>query len=142
MFWTSDIRLVDCPGLVMPNVVPMEMQVLSGAVRPLTIMSSSIRHSGILPISRISAVPACVHFACQHLPLEILFKLTNPNTHSTAELEAKRTWRSGTTREPTKEPSWTAMDVLTGYAEQKGWLTAKAGRPDIHRAGNSSKPPA
>jgi hypothetical protein len=31
------------------------------------------------------------------------------------------------------------MDVLTAYADKKGWVTAKAGRPDIGRAGNSSK---
>jgi len=29
------------------------------------------------------------------------------------------------------------MDVLTAYANQKRWVTAKAGRPDIGRAGNS-----
>lgn len=33
---------------------------------------------------------------------------------------------------------WTAMDVLTAYADAKGWVTAKAGRSDIHRAGNAS----
>lgn len=27
LFWTSEVRLVDCPGLVIPNFVPMEMQV-------------------------------------------------------------------------------------------------------------------
>lgn len=27
LYWTPDVRLVDCPGLVMPNYVPMEMQV-------------------------------------------------------------------------------------------------------------------
>ena len=26
LFWTPDVRLVDCPGLVMPNFVPMETQ--------------------------------------------------------------------------------------------------------------------
>jgi hypothetical protein len=31
------------------------------------------------------------------------------------------------------------MDVLTAYADKKGWVTAKAGRPDVGRAGNSSK---
>jgi len=30
------------------------------------------------------------------------------------------------------------MDVLTAYANAKGWVTAKAGRPDVHRAGNAS----
>ncbi|KAI0785451.1 P-loop containing nucleoside triphosphate hydrolase protein [Irpex lacteus] len=27
LFWTPEVRLVDCPGLVMPNLVPMETQV-------------------------------------------------------------------------------------------------------------------
>jgi len=31
------------------------------------------------------------------------------------------------------------MDILTAYADKKGWVTAKAGRPDVHRAGNASK---
>ena len=35
--------------------------------------------------------------------------------------------------------SWTAAEILTEYAVKKGWVTAKAGRPDIHRAGNASK---
>jgi hypothetical protein len=30
------------------------------------------------------------------------------------------------------------MDILTAYAEKKGWVTAKAGRPDVNRAGNAS----
>lgn len=36
-------------------------------------------------------------------------------------------------------PEWTAMDILTAYADSKGWVTAKAGRPDVHRAGNASQ---
>ena len=31
------------------------------------------------------------------------------------------------------------MDVLVAYANQKGWMTAKAGRPDVNRAGNARK---
>ena len=30
------------------------------------------------------------------------------------------------------------MDILTAYANKKGWVTAKAGRPDVNRAGNAS----
>lgn len=29
------------------------------------------------------------------------------------------------------------MDVMVAYANLRGWQTAKAGRPDIHRAGNA-----
>jgi len=44
------------------------------------------------------------------------------------------------TKTPTTTPlpKWTAMDILTSYADQKGWVTAKAGRPDVNRAGNAS----
>jgi hypothetical protein len=35
--------------------------------------------------------------------------------------------------------TWTAMDVLTAYADKRGWVTAKAGRPDVGRAGNASE---
>ncbi|KAG8219519.1 hypothetical protein J3R82DRAFT_469 [Butyriboletus roseoflavus] len=170
LFWTSDVRLVDCPGLVMPSFVPMDIQVLSG----------------VLPISRISAVPFCVHQLAQLLPLEQILELSHPslstspvfatsvsNTtvtiaspsdHSSIPqsskspskmkstskpaftdatlVEDKRTWRPGQrTLEQTKvqfnTPRWTANDIMTAYAEKKGWITAKAGRPDIHRAGNA-----
>ncbi|KAF8973507.1 hypothetical protein BDZ97DRAFT_1911995 [Flammula alnicola] len=124
LYWTPDVRLVDCPGLVMPNYVPMEMQVLSG----------------ILPISRVSAVPSCIHYTSQLLPLERIFKLVHPSTRL-APVEDKRTWRDD--RKPEEQtgssnpPAWTAMDILTAYADAKGWVTAQAGRPDVHRAGNA-----
>ncbi|OBZ79348.1 Guanine nucleotide-binding protein-like 1 [Grifola frondosa] len=120
------IGLIDCPGLVMPNYVPMEMQVLSG----------------ILPISRVSAVPLCIHFAAQLLPLEQIYNLVHPSLAAPA-VEDRRTWREGMrSREQSavlKENGlpWTAMDVLTAYANKKGWVTAKAGRPDVNRAGNA-----
>ncbi|KAG5635100.1 hypothetical protein H0H81_012442 [Sphagnurus paluster] len=122
LFWTSDVRLVDCPGLVMPNFVPMEMQVLSG----------------ILPISRVSAVPSCIHYASERIPIEEVYKLAHPSTSSPL-VPDKRTWREGMKAESSENKPlvWTAMDVLTAYANMKKWVTAKAGRPDIHRAGNA-----
>lgn len=124
LFWTPEVRLVDCPGLVIPNLVPMETQVLSG----------------ILPISRVSAVPLCIHHAAQLLPLERILALTHPASGA-APADDKRTWREPRTaaqqqQQQQQQPVWTAMDVLTAYALKKGWLTAKAGRPDVNRAGN------
>ncbi|KAH6916998.1 GTPase [Coprinopsis sp. MPI-PUGE-AT-0042] len=123
LFWTPDVLLVDCPGLVMPNYVPTELQVLSG----------------VLPISRVSAVLSCVHFASQVLPLEKILGLTHPSLSAPAP-DDKRTWRDGTRPQAasiSKDPTWTAADILTAYANANGWVTAKAGRPDIHRAGNA-----
>lgn len=127
----------------MPNFVPMETQarihcdwsnvnVLNFARFLLQVLS------GILPISKVSAIPACIHHALQLLPLERMFNLVHP-TLSTPAAEDKRTWRKPRTQDqPGKlEPAWTAMDVLTAYADAKGWVTAKAGRPDVHRAGNA-----
>jgi ribosome biogenesis GTPase A len=121
LFWTPDVRLVDCPGLVMPAFTPMDTQVLCG----------------ILPISRVSAIPFCIHQIGQLLPLETILDLTHPSANG-EPVEDKRTWRDG------KQPSlkdnkthWTATEIMTSYANKKGWVTAKAGRPDIHRAGNA-----
>ncbi|KAF7339335.1 Guanine nucleotide-binding protein-like 1 [Mycena sanguinolenta] len=120
LFWTPDVRLVDCPGLVMPNFVPLEMQVLSG----------------ILPISRVSAIPSCIHHAAELLPLEKVYKLSQPTPID--PVADKRTWRGERPGGNTvKGKPWTAMDVLTAYADAKGWVTAKAGRSDINRAGNA-----
>jgi hypothetical protein len=95
--------------------------------------------SGILPISRVSAIPSCIHHAAELLPLEQIFRLAHPG-QAELDVEDKRTWRDGgrTGINKAKEVPWTAMDLLIAYADAKGWVTAKAGRPDIHRAGNAS----
>ena len=55
-------------------------------------------------------------------------------------VEDRRTWREGTVLAPsTRGEQWTAMDIMTAYANKKGWVTAKAGRPDVNRAGNASE---
>ncbi|KAG2367789.1 hypothetical protein BDR07DRAFT_1271378 [Suillus spraguei] len=121
LFWTPDVRLVDCPGLVMPAFTPMDTQVLCG----------------ILPISRVSAIPFCIHQIGQLLPLETILGLAHPSANS-APVEDKRTWRDG--KQPSSKDNkthWIATEIMTAYANKKGWVTAKAGRPDIHRAGNA-----
>ena len=98
--------------------------------------------SGILAISRVSAVPLCIYHASQLLPLETILGLSHPSL-SEPKIEDKRTWREPRTADTTatsaSEAKWTAMDILTAYALKKGWVTAKAGRPDVNRAGNASK---
>ena len=101
--------------------------------------------SGILPISRVSAIPLCIYHAARLLPLEKVLGLAHPSLSSPPP-EDKRTWRegmrpsasAGASEPPQKELVWTAMDILTAYANKKGWVTAKAGRPDVNRAGNAS----
>lgn len=125
----------------MPNLVPMEMQVSLAVQSSVSYQRVYIQVlSGILPISRVSAIPACIHYMGQYLPLEQIFKLSHPSL-AEEPVEDKRTWRDGTrpSIETKKAPLWTTMDVLTAYADQKGWVTAQAGRPDVGRAGNASE---
>lgn len=102
----------------------------------------------ILPISQIPSLPSCISTLASLMPLEEIFGLVHPSiTHPEPVVEDKRTWRAHqvkekvTTTEKGKDEeasSWTAMDVMTAHALRKGWVTAKAGRPDVNRAGNAS----
>src|SRR6266702_1143300 len=87
------------------------------------------------------AISLCIFFAAQFLPLEDILGLVHPSVASPPP-EDKRTWREGMRcpqSSQTQEKTWTAMDIMTAYAKKRGWVTAKAGRPDINRAGNASK---
>ena len=83
------------------------------------------------------------------LPLEEILALEHPSL-KVPLVEDKRTWRvprnptaspsaeDDDAKKSTKTQSWTAMDIMQAYADKKGWVTAKAGRPDVNRAGNAS----
>ena len=94
----------------------------------------------------MSAIPLCIHHAASLLPLEKILGLAHPSL-AAPPVEDKRTWRAGMRpaeahqqqqKDKDKALVWTAMDILTAYANKKGWVTAKAGRPDVNRAGNAS----
>lgn len=119
-YWNKTLRLVDCPGLVCPSFAGMERQVMAG----------------VIPVQNIEPV---LHFVCQLVPLENVLKLEHPESE-TVSLD---------------EPTWTTDTILVQYALQQGeqvpcsrlgttvadisrrpdFVTAKAGRPDIYRAG-------
>ncbi|KAG8709799.1 hypothetical protein FRC08_018044 [Ceratobasidium sp. 394] len=125
LFLTPEIRLVDCPGLVLPALVPMELQVLSN----------------VLPISQIPALPACIRYAGSLMPIEDIFSVDRSMLEPEEVLEDKRTWREGmrppNAKDDTEKQGWTALHVMSAYATKRGWKTAKAGRPDAMRAGNA-----
>ncbi|CAE6462086.1 unnamed protein product [Rhizoctonia solani] len=126
LFLTPEIRLVDCPGLVLPALVPMELQVLSN----------------VLPIAQIPALPACIRYVGGIMPIEDIFGVNKSMLEAEEVVEDKRTWREGTrpvakVDPPTEGHKWTALQVMAAYASKRGWMTAKAGRPDSMRAGNA-----
>ena len=114
----------------------------SSALHPQLIADPQVL-TGILPISRVSAVPLCIHHAARLLPLEVIYGLSHPSL-SSQPVEDKRTWRGPRSESQAESAGqskaiWTAIDILTAFALKKGWVTAKAGRPDINRAGNFSE---
>ncbi|KAF9015643.1 hypothetical protein BDQ17DRAFT_1386338 [Cyathus striatus] len=120
LYWTADVRLVDCPGLLTKCSIDL-----------------NIGTFGILPISRVSAVPACIYFASQILPLESMLKLEHPDV-KLPPMEDKRTWRDGIKRNRRNKRlpagrQWTFLLLM----QTKRMGNAKAGRPDVHRAGNA-----
>ncbi|WVQ86042.1 hypothetical protein IAT38_008210 [Cryptococcus sp. DSM 104549] len=130
MFWgdKKEVRFVDCPGLVCPSLVGLEVQCLAG----------------IVPISQIPSLPACIHFAATHLPLETIFRVPQPEPDASDLYAAKRTYRDAEQAERAraqevekrKRERWTAGGIMEGRAVDKGFMTAKGGRPDINRAAN------
>jgi len=71
--------------------------------------------------------------------------MTHPEPVEKGLVADKRTWRvdkaknlkDGEGEKGEVKQGWTTMDVLTAYALRNGWVTAKAGRPDVNRAGNA-----
>ncbi|KAK8850508.1 hypothetical protein IAR55_004426 [Kwoniella newhampshirensis] len=130
MFWggKKEVKIVDCPGLVCPSLVGLEIQALAG----------------IIPISQIPSLPACIHFAALHLPLEIIFRVPRTEEdYAKDEYAGKRTYRDPALaeekarQEKEKKERWTAGGILEGRALDRGYLTAKGGRPDINRAADA-----
>ena len=103
--------------------------------------------SSILPISQIPSLPSCIRYIASHMPLEEILGLQHPSLTQPV-VPDKRTWRApppGAEPKPAQDQAaakakeWTAMDIMQAYADKKGWVTAKAGRPDVNRAGNASE---
>ncbi|BEI88039.1 uncharacterized protein CcaverHIS019_0107570 [Cutaneotrichosporon cavernicola] len=118
IFWASkQVKIVDCPGLVCPSPAPMELQAMAG----------------ILPISQIPSLPACTAFVARHMPLEDIFRVPRPKQEDDIDL---RTWRGPRPTTPKKNAGWTAGEIMDARALDRGFLTAKGGRPDANRAAN------
>lgn len=82
----------------------------------------------ILPISQVQAISSCVRYAAAHLPLERILALEPPPV----ETGGAATAREG----EAKGAEWTAARILEALAIRHQYKTAKAGRPDLNRAGN------
>ncbi|KAK9897365.1 P-loop containing nucleoside triphosphate hydrolase protein [Cystobasidium minutum MCA 4210] len=101
IYWSKEVRLVDCPGLVFPSFVGMEKQVMAG----------------IIPIQNVEAV---IYELGERMPLEEILDLKMP----------------GELLDDRKGEVWSTDTLLGTLALDRGFLTAKAARPDVYRAGS------
>lgn len=133
ILWNSTLRLVDCPGLVCPSFSGMASQVLSG----------------ILPIQNVEVrvlQSRSSQWLTSRYPAGALLCGTAHSARVDLEAQASRSRYVLLPRVPPadliideyilgEEPPWTTDALLSTYAQRNGFLTAKAGRPDIYRAG-------
>ncbi|XP_028410961.1 guanine nucleotide-binding protein-like 1 [Dendronephthya gigantea] len=109
IFLTPSVRLCDSPGLVFPSLVDKRLQILSG-----TYPIAQVRE----PYSVVGYLAACT-------PLEKILNLVHPK--ATQEDDENTL----------VDLKWSAWDICDAWAEQRGFHTAKAGRPDTYRAANN-----
>lgn len=123
MFWgdKKEVKLVDCPGLVCPSLVGLEIQALAGStsILPFTIHPISRL---VLPISQIPSLPACIYYAARLIPLEEIFRIPPP-TSDQDEYESKKTWRTPRVagEKDKNRDVWTAGSIMEGRALDRGY---------------------
>ena len=107
IFLTPTVKLCDSPGLVFPSLVAKPLQILAG----------------IYPIAQVREPYTSVMYLAQRLPLVQLLQLKHPEAEGQTEKD--------------QQLQWSADDICYAWAEKRGFLTARAGRPDVYRAANS-----
>lgn len=116
IFWGArrEIKLVDCPGLVCPSLIPMELQVMTGGELHPQFPNS------VLPISRIAPIPSCVQYAAQLMPLEDIFQI-HAQSNAIDDMDAKKTWRGSQPVMLKKQHQWTTGMILEQRAKDRGY---------------------
>ncbi|KAH9499001.1 Guanine nucleotide-binding-like protein 1 [Bulinus truncatus] len=109
IFLCPTVRLCDCPGLVFPSMVPKALQIIAG----------------IYPVAQVREPYSVVGFLALRIDIPKLLKLTPPE-FSSVEKDPE-----------TGQLMWSAHDICEAWAIKNGFMTSKAGRPDVYRAANS-----
>ncbi|XP_031560357.1 guanine nucleotide-binding protein-like 1 isoform X2 [Actinia tenebrosa] len=115
IFLTPTVRLCDSPGLVFPSLIDKQLQILAG----------------LYPVSQVKEPYTSIGYLAARWPVIQQLQLIHPIDNEALNDEEKR-HAAGR-----KDHPWSAWDVCDAWAEQRGYLTAKAGRNDTYRAANS-----
>lgn len=124
IFLTQNIRLCDCPGLVFPSYYPKQLQVLMGCY----------------PISQLREPYSSIQYMAERIDMVELLKLkpvdeirhekpalNDPNYRPVKVMNKNQ---AGTSSD------WSAWSICESWAMDRGFLTARSGRPDVYRAAN------
>ncbi|ORZ20523.1 P-loop containing nucleoside triphosphate hydrolase protein [Absidia repens] len=90
-----------------------------GLVFPSLLPRSLQILSGMYPIAQVQEPYSVIQYMAERIPLEKILSLTPP------DLDNARNFK------------WSAWVICEAYAEQRGFYTAKAARPDAYRAANA-----
>lgn len=125
IFLTPNIRLCDCPGLVFPSYYPKQLQVLMGCY----------------PISQLREPYSSIQYLAERVDVVTKLKLkpVDEIRHQRPALAAELNYEPAKRldgEEGTSDQSWSAFSICESWAVLKGFLTARAGRPDVYRAAN------
>lgn len=121
IFLTPNIRLCDCPGLVFPSYYPKQLQVLMGCY----------------PISQLREPYSSIQYLAERVNMVQILKLkpAEEYRHEKPGLNLM-TMSERTSTLNGSDQSWSAYTICESWAVLRGFLTAKAGRPDVYRAAN------
>ena len=75
---------------------------------------------GCFPIAQLREPYSAIGYISQRIPVHRILKLVHPNQEGKAVVEHQ----------------WSAYDICEAWALKRGFLTAKAARPDVYRAAN------
>eukprot|EP00912_Choanoflagellata_sp_UC4_P002065 UC4_evm7s1315 len=110
-FMTKHLRLCDCPGLVFPSLSPRALQIILG----------------IFPIAQVREPYSAVGYLAERVDLVGLLSLEKYHPEIVND-------EFDTIAECSK---WSAWSICEAWAYKRGFLTNKAGRPDVYRAANA-----
>ncbi|CAO3639816.1 unnamed protein product [Cunninghamella echinulata] len=90
-----------------------------GLVFPSLLPRSLQILAGMYPIAQVQEPYSVIQYLAERIPLEKILSLAPPDLENSRNVQ------------------WTAWMICEAYAEQRGYYTAKAARPDAYRAANA-----
>ncbi|KAG0042338.1 Guanine nucleotide-binding-like protein 1, partial [Gryganskiella cystojenkinii] len=120
---TQNVRLCDSPGLVFPSLLPKPLQILSG----------------MYPIAQVQEPYSVIQYLAQRANLTRLLKLEPPPTYERGPFRCfvLPVDQDHVSNSILTLRSIALADRFVAFALQRGFLTAKAGHPDVYRAANA-----